>query len=175
MRRWKQHAGIVSVIVVVLLAGCTFSERSTGSAPESISVPATLHETLTARLAEVQHAQALALSLWDRLISGVQVSCQEAIPQPAPVTLNANELSTHPNAVSVREALNAASQAVRNSADLWDIECSEARDIVPLSIARNGRATALLATETLTNAAALYEPEILPATQAWPAQTNRDL
>ncbi|MCD4686392.1 MAG: hypothetical protein K8S97_10695 [Anaerolineae bacterium] len=155
MRRWKQHTGIVSLIAVLLLADCTFSERSTGSAPESTATPVTLHDTLTARLAEVQHAQALALSLWDRLISGVQVSCQEAIPQPEPVTLNTNELSTHPNAAPVQDALNAASQAVRNSADLWDIECSEARDIVPLSIARNGRATALLATEPLTNAAAL--------------------
>ncbi len=155
MRRWTQHAGIVSVIVALLLSGCTFSDGSTRSAPESTAAPVILHDTLTARLAEVQNAQMVALTLWDRLIFGEQVNCQEAIPQPQPLTLSASELNTHPNAAPVQEALNAASQAIRNSSDLWNIECQETRDTVPLSMARDGRATAVLATESLTEAAAL--------------------
>jgi hypothetical protein len=150
MRRTKQHAGIIG-FVVVLLMSCTFSER----APDTITAPITLHDALTARLAEVQGAQTAALTLWDRLIFAEEISCQEAIPQPQPVTLTTAELNAHPDAALVRDALNAASQAVRNSSDLWNIECNEPRDTVPLSMAHDGRATALLATESLSEAAAL--------------------
>lgn len=154
----RKYVGIVSMISISMalwLVSCTSNDRSTTGVPESTATPTTLYETLTTRLAEIQHAQALALSLWDRLISGAEVSCQETIPQPELITLTADDLRAYPNAASVRDALNAASQAIRNSSDLWNIECNEARDIVPLSMARDGRATALLATQPLANAAAL--------------------
>lgn len=154
MRKAKQYAGIIGT-VVLLFMGCTFSGSSARSAPNATTDSATVSTTLAARLAEIQASQAAALNLWDRLIFGEVVSCQEAIPQPQPVTLTTAELNAYPNAVQVRDALNGASQAVRNSSDLWNIECNEPRDIVPLSMARDGRATALLATESLNEAAAL--------------------
>lgn len=140
----------VPVVLLVLLAGCTFS-RGDGDPVAQDSVRAQLE----ARLAEVSGVQQQALELWTRIIDGDLVPCQEAIPVPQPVALSESALAAHPQAEPVQAALNAAIRSVRDSAARWDAECAQERPQVPLNAAQEGRAAALAAGESLSAAAAL--------------------
>lgn len=152
MVHWNSvRVALLLVLIAALLPACTFTLG------EDRADPQTVRADLAARLAETRDAQAQALALWDRVIFGEQVSCQEAIPVPTLVALSRRERDTHPQAVQVQDTLNVAITAVRNSADLWNIECTEARDWVPLAMAREGRASALAATDALDAAAALLD------------------
>jgi hypothetical protein len=137
IRRW---GGIIAVLV---LAGCTLVEPQTAPEPTRAD--------LAQRLDEVQRDQAAALDLWDRIIFGELVSCQEAIPTPEPLSVSAQNDDLR----AIQVQLNAAIQAVRNSSDLWNIECSADRDYVPLNMAQEGRTTALAAGPPLDEAARL--------------------
>jgi hypothetical protein len=136
-------------VLLIFLAGCTFQGDSAREAQ--------IRDDLNARLAEVEQAQAAALALWDRVIFGEVVSCQEAIPAPLPFALAAKDARDFPKAAPVQDALNRANQAVRNSSDLWNIECDAERDMVPLDMARQGRQEALGADGPLTEARALLQ------------------
>jgi hypothetical protein len=138
---------LIVVISLLALAGCAMFD--------SPSTPDTTRDDLAARLAEVQTSQAVALALWDRVIFGEIVSCEEYIPVPEPVALTEQSLAAHASAAAIQGGLNQAVKAVRDSSDLWNIECAEEREFVPLNMAREGRATALAATEPLNEAAAL--------------------
>jgi hypothetical protein len=140
-RLWEAAA------VLLLLAGCTLVGET-----ES---PDTVRGHLLARLDETLGSQQAALALWDRVILGGAVSCQEFIPVPEPVTLSERDLTAYPDARAIQADLNAAIQSLRNSADLWNIECNAERVYVPLSLAKAGRSTALEATAPLDEAAAL--------------------
>lgn len=107
------------------------------------------------RLAEAQQAQDAALALWDRVIFGEMVACQETIAVPPPVALSARARAAHPAAGLVVERLNEAIRALQASSDLWTIECADPRAAVPLNMAREGRANALAASDPLGEAAAL--------------------
>jgi hypothetical protein len=137
IRRW----GVVFAVLV--LAGCTLVERQPS--------PAVTRDDLAQRLEEVQSDQAAALALWDRVIFGELVSCQEAIPAPEPLSETAQEGDLR----AIEKQLNAAIQAVRNSSDLWNIECNADREYVPLSMAQEGRTTALAASPPLDEATRL--------------------
>jgi hypothetical protein len=140
-RAWWLAAGWL------VLMGCAASpDRHTEDAVRNI---------LAARLAETQQSQAAALALWDRIIFGETVSCQEVIQVPLPLALPAHDLSAYPQVALIQARLNEAIQEVRNSSDLWNIECSDSRTQVPLSTAKEGRAEALSASEPLAEAAAL--------------------
>lgn len=130
------------------LTGCALSGSGKGSA-------ANVHAELSARLEEIRAAQSAAVTLWDRVIAGETVSCQETIPVPAAVTLSERERSAYPPGAAVAEALNEAISAVRNAADLWAIECADVRPLVPLDMARAGRTAALAATAPLDRATIL--------------------
>jgi hypothetical protein len=132
-----------------LAAGCTL-----GGGGDDDPAP---KEKLAARHDDIQAAQSAALDLWDRVIFGEVVSCQEAIPVPEPVALSDETLAQHQQAGPVQTELNTAIRAIRDAADLWNIECSESRERVPLSMAREGRAAALAANEPLAEAARLLE------------------
>lgn len=152
MDHWHSiRVALLLALIAALLPACTFTLGEDRADPE------TVRAELVARLAETRSAQAQALALWDRVIVGEQVSCQDAIPAPALVTLSRAAREAHPQAVPVQDALNVAIQAVHNSADLWNIECTETRDWVPLAMAREGRANALAATDALDTAAALLD------------------
>jgi hypothetical protein len=142
---WRTAA--VLLIVLVLLAGCTLVGET-----ES---PDTVRSDLLARLDKAQRSQQAALTLWDRLILGETVSCQEFISVPEPIGLSEQDLAAHPNAGAIQVTLNTAIQSLRNSADLWNIECDAERAYVPLSMAKAGRSTALEAAAPLEEAAAL--------------------
>ncbi|GAB4417036.1 MAG: hypothetical protein Kow00106_12790 [Anaerolineae bacterium] len=143
MRRWLFWLGLM-----VGLTGCALSGSGKGSA-------ANVHAALSARLEEIRTAQNTALTLWDRVIAGETMSCQEAIPVPAAVTLSERERTAYPPGVAVAEALNEAIGAIRNAADLWAIECADVRPVVPLDMARAGRNAALAATAPLDRATIL--------------------
>ena len=137
IKRWR------GVIAVLLLAGCTLVESQTAPKPT--------RDDLLRRLDEARRDQAAALDLWDRIIFGEVVSCQELIPVPEPLSVSTQDDDRR----AIQESLNAAIQALHNSSDLWNIECNADRAYVPLSMAKEGRATALAAAAPLDEAAAL--------------------
>jgi hypothetical protein len=143
-RVWRTTAVL---LMVLLLARCTLVGET-----ES---PDTVRSHLLARLDEAQRSQQAALTLWDHIIFGEIVSCQEFIPVPESVKLSDQGLTAHPNAGAIQVALNAAIQSLHNSSDLWNIECNAERAYVPVSMAKAGRSTALEATAPLEEAAAL--------------------
>jgi hypothetical protein len=137
IRRWG------GLIAVLLLAGCTLVEPQT--------TPEITRADLAQRLDETRRDQAAALDLWDRIIFGELVSCQEVIPVPESFSVTAQDGDLR----AIQGQLNAAIQAVRNSSDLWNIECNADRDYVPLNMAQEGRTTALAAGPPLEAAAAM--------------------
>lgn len=139
---------LITLIVLLVLSACTLIDRSNNS-------PVNVHDQFAAKLTETQQAQTAALDLWDRVIFGEIVSCQEILTVPQPVNFSESDLRVHPNAPATQAQLNAAIQAIRNSADLWNIECADARAYVPLSMAKEGRSTALAANEPLEEAGRL--------------------
>jgi len=102
----------------------------------------------------VRQSQQDALAFWDRIIFGEIVSCLEAITVPETISLPRRDLRND-RAAQIVDRLNAAVQDIRNSSDLWNIECASERPYVPLEMAREGRADALAADEPLSDAAAL--------------------
>lgn len=131
------------VMILLALNGCVLTGRS--------EPPETARDKLAARLDEAQRSQAAALALWDRIIFGEVVSCQETIPVPEMMALSPQDYVTYS---VIQDPLNAAIQSLHNSADLWNIECNAARPAVPLSMAEAGRAQALAASDPLQQAAA---------------------
>jgi len=136
---------MIGLVALLVLSACTLISQSDGPT-------ASARDQLAAMITETQQAQAAALALWDRVIFGEIVSCQEYFTVPPPVNLSDRALRAHTNAPAIQTQLNAAIKAVRNSADLWNIECADVRPYVPLSMAREGRATALAASEPLAEA-----------------------
>jgi hypothetical protein len=135
------------LFALLLLGACTLIDYSDSDNP-----PTNVRDQLAAKLTETQQAQTAALALWDRVIAGEVVSCQDYFIVPQPVNLSAHDRSAYPNALAIQEQFSAAIQAIRNSADLWNIECADPRPYVPLSMAQEGRATALAASESLAEA-----------------------
>ncbi len=135
--------------LVLLLAACNLSTGGETITPDGVRAE------LEARRMATVRAQEAALDLWDRIITGEPVSCQEAIPVPEPVTLSSRARQAHPQAAPVADALNAAIRAVRDSSARWDAECALQRADVPLDVARDGRAAALAAGDALATAAGL--------------------
>jgi hypothetical protein len=149
----RARTRIVGLILLVAVAGCTMQAEPQAD---------TARPTLAARLVEAQQSQAAALALWDRIIFGEIVSCQEAIPAPLPLALTGYEVRRHPQAEEIERLLNQAIQAIRDSSDVWNLECAEKREIVPLDVAQQGRQSALAATDPLAQASALLDQ--------WPAE-----
>jgi hypothetical protein len=145
----------LAVLALLLLAGCTLQ-----SGPGEPGASVDVYADLSARLAAAQDAHAVVLDLWDRIIFGESVSCQEAITVPASLAIPAAELARYPQADAIQAGLNAAIKLLRDSSDLWNIACADERAAVPLELAREGRATALAAGDHLDEAAALLA--------AWP-------
>jgi hypothetical protein len=129
----------------LLITGCNMQSRTR----------ADVHSDLLARLADVRQAQIAALSLWDRVIFGEIVSCQDAIAVPQPIDLPRYDLNLYAPAKAVQGDLNAAIQAVRDSSDLWDMECADPRTVVSLGMAAQGRSAALAAGASLAQASDL--------------------
>ncbi len=134
LKRW------LWAVWLAALVGCTSHTGNTE-----------IRDTLANELVEARQSQQDALAFWDRIIFGEVVSCQEGITVPGTVKLAGRDT----RAAQVVDQLNAAIQDIRNSSDLWNIECESERPYVPLEMAREGRADALAADEPLSDAAAL--------------------
>ena len=145
----------ICLVIGLGLAGCTLWGDADVTAGQ-------VRADLAAHLGEVRAAQAAALALWDRVIFGETVSCQEAIPVPALLVLSPRQREAHPSAETISAALSEATRAIGDSADLWAIECADPRPLVSLDMARAGRMASLAATDPLDRAAALLD--------AWPAE-----
>lgn len=140
MARWL-------VIFSLLLAGCNLQSDDAGTPAAPVDLPT--------RLAEVQHTQEVALDLWDRIIFGETVSCEEMIEVPETLDLSAEQRAKYPQTDIFEAQINAAIESLRESARLWDAECANDRPAVPLSVAKQGRAAALAAGDPLTVASVL--------------------
>jgi hypothetical protein len=140
----------------IVLAGCTLASSRTSADA--------VRGDLVARLNESQQSQAAALALWDRVIFGEAMSCQDAIPVPEPVNVAARDLTAHPEAGAIQARLNVAIQALHDSSDLWNAVCGDEQPYVPLSTAKEGRATALAASAPLAEARQLLS--------AWPESSQ---
>ncbi len=147
MVRWYR---VIGAVVLLALAGCTLRVGD-----QDDSSPEAVRAELAAKLAEVQTAHDQALDLWDRLIFGEPVSCQETIPVPKNAALSTRARAAHPQAAQVEGALNAAIRALAQAAASWDRECAEVREWVPVSTARNARESLLSASAALDTAAGL--------------------
>ncbi len=150
MAAWVRGVRWIAVASVALvLAGCGIFSRDTDRSASA------LRADLTARLEEMRTAQASALDLWTRVIDGDTVSCQDAIIVPAAFALTTGERSAVPTAATVVTLLDEARRSVQDAAALWDIECADESPVVPLEVARQGRASALAAGPSLDQADAL--------------------
>ncbi|WP_162909273.1 hypothetical protein [Aggregatilinea lenta] len=152
---------LLTMALGVLLAACTLGGSANG--PRTSDA---VRADLAARLDTTRANQQAALDLWDRVIFGEIVSCQDAIPAPDSAALPVRDVDSYPEATPILIALNAAIGHVRDAAALWDLECGTSGEIVTLEMARSGRAAALAATDSLNEASALLT--------AWPASNEAD-
>lgn len=94
-RPWRGWAALLAVLLaqaVLLTLACTVSGGT--SAPDAGD--SSQQRDLAAVLAEVQASQAAALALWDRVIFGEVVSCQDYIPVPEPVQRSSQDSQSYP-------------------------------------------------------------------------------
>ncbi|HML23674.1 MAG TPA: hypothetical protein PKD09_18605 [Aggregatilinea sp.] len=147
-----RRTALLGVMLAILLAACTL-----GDSPNGPRTREAVRSELTDRLDGVRADQQAALDLWDRVIFGETVSCQDAIPAPDPVALPVRDVDAYPDATPVLVALNAAIGHVRDAASLWNIECGTSGETVSLDMARSGRAAAMAANDPLDEALALLD------------------
>ena len=140
------HAALWAALLLAL-AACTLTQVDDS--------PQAVRAKLAAQLAETQSAYMAAADLWERLIAGETISCQEAIPTPSPLALSAREQRAHATAAPVAEALETARQALQTAADLWQGACTTPDATVPLETARAAREALRTASAALEQAAAL--------------------
>ncbi len=133
--------------LLVVLAACTLSR--TDSSPQAVQAK------LADYLANAQNAQMTAAELWERLIAGETVSCQEAIPVPPPLALDKRDRQASPIAPTIANALTNARQAIQTAAELWQGVCTTPEAVVPLETARAARQAIQTADTALQQAAAL--------------------
>jgi len=133
--------------LLLTLAACTLTQ--TDASPQAVRA------RLAAQLAETQNAYTHAADLWERLIAGETVSCQEAIHTPPPLVLSEREQRAHPTAADVQGALDEARGAVQVAAELWQGTCTTPDAAVPLETARAAREALRTADAALEQAAAL--------------------
>lgn len=144
----------LGVALALGAAGCSLDTGAADLGP--LAAPAIDRAAAESQLRALQAAQSAALSLWNRLIAGDEVSCAEAIPLPPPLEGRA----TTPQAEQVVAQLAAARSALEQSAARWDTECGYSGAVVGLDAARAGRNAALQAIDPLQAAQALLA--------AWP-------
>lgn len=143
---------LLALLGAAALAGCTLGSREEGT-PDSPRAEAAVRAELSVWMDEVRVAQEVAAALWDRLIFGEALGCDETIPALGPLELPAAEVTAYPRAATIVALLDAAARRVTNAADLWRIECGTERETVPLEMARDGRANAAAAGSLLDEAA----------------------
>ncbi len=134
-------------VLLVALSACTLARVE--------SSPQAVRAKLAAQLTATQNAHMAASALWERLIAGETVSCQETIPTPPPLTLSERELRAHPVAAPMLDALQNARRSLQTAADLWQGVCTTTDAVVPLETARAARQALQTADAALEEAAAL--------------------
>lgn len=133
------------VLVMLLLAALACSLTTTDNEND-------LTSRLGSHLNETVEAEAQISALWDRVLFGEAVSCQEQLMVPPPFTITDAEAEQHPAVVSVVEHLNAAQAALQEAVALWDWECQQARQVVPLTVVRRAEDDLLVARQALQQA-----------------------
>lgn len=132
---------------LVVLVGCSNTNSNQ---------TASLEERIQVHLSRVFEAHAAAESLWDRVLEGEFVSCEESFDRPPTFSTMQGESDAAPLSVPIQEAMNAAIIDIQTMHDLWESECQ--REQSTISIVTVGAAQQLL-----TNA----EQSLLEAASAW--------
>lgn len=141
--RWFFLAGTVLLLVSV---ACRWGNTA----------PDDLHSRLGTQLDTTQAAYQQALDLWERLADGETVICQEQLAVPSPFTLTQAEASQAPPSVTVRDHLNLAIQALEAIAALWQAECQQPRQAVPVAQLREMKTRLDEAAQALAQAEQTY-------------------
>ncbi|MCB9437631.1 MAG: hypothetical protein H6673_11700 [Anaerolineales bacterium] len=103
---------------------------------------------------EVIEAESQADDLWNRVLFGELVSCQESITNPPLFELSSIEES--PDTLLIKQYLDAAVIGIHQVALRWDAECQIERNVIPLDVVRDAQADLLDAHQALQQAIALW-------------------
>ncbi len=116
---------------------------------------------LGTRLNAAIEAQTQAANLWDKLLFGEPVNCQQQLTVPLPFVMTTTDTEQYPQAVPVVDHLNEALRILQQVVALWDWECQQGREVVPLAVVRQAEDDLRLSQEALkkaTNAWYVWQP-----------------
>ncbi len=115
----------ISDFLQLLLLGLLLAACST-IAPEKATA-----DRVALHLSRTFEAHAAATDLWDRLLLGETVSCQETFDAPPFLALSATEISQAPESATVQTPLNSAISVLQDLLALWEAECQQNQPFVP--------------------------------------------
>lgn len=137
------------LFLMVLLAACGH--------PPNITVA----DRVAVHLGRTIEAHQAASDLWDRLLEGERVNCQETFDAPPLLVLSAAEIQKAPQSVEVQTPLNIAIADLQQLLQLWETECQQNQSFVAqdrVRIAQDYLRTARLALEQAVNAWHVWQP-----------------
>ncbi|NDJ85130.1 MAG: hypothetical protein GYB66_04525 [Chloroflexi bacterium] len=131
--RFRVWASIIATIFVLTgtTPACTLK-------PKDDPEPA-LSDRLGDHLQRAIETEASASHLWDRILFGEPVSCQEALTVPLRFEITPAEQQSEPLSVPVAEHLNNAIAALETAVAIWDEECTQSRDVIPLAVVQQAQ------------------------------------
>lgn len=116
--------------------------------------PDSLEMRLSIYLATVIESENQAVNLWDRVLFGELVSCQETITNPPLFELAPAEET--PDTLLIKQYLDAAVIGIHQAALRWDAECQIERNVIPLDVVRDAQADLADAHQALQQAIAVW-------------------
>ncbi len=115
------------LLLLGAITACTLSRK-----PD----PTSLEARLGTHLERAFIAEERATDLWDRLLFGEAINCDQILDQPPLFEITPDEQQNEPLSLPVYDHLNAAVQSLQHSAQLWDQECQSSDPQVSLNIVR---------------------------------------
>lgn len=123
---------LLPFIVIILLIFSNFACTYSGNTPSG-----DLHTQLGEQLTLATQSYNQADELWTTLIDGERpISCAQSIAVPPPFTLTESDAAKNPQSVEVRDYLNAGIGMLQQVQYLWDSECAQPRQLIPLDVLR---------------------------------------
>lgn len=116
--------------------------------------PVPLETRIATHLQAVIEAEHQATDLWDRVLFGETVNCQETIGNPPLLELTPSEET--PDILLMKQHLDAAVIGIHQAVLRWDAECQLDRPTIPLSVVRDAQANLADARQALQQATVLW-------------------
>lgn len=102
-----------------------------------------------------------AVAVWDGLLLGQTVSCDQTFDAPPFLVLSADEMRQEPLAVEVQTPLNTAIEKLQSLLTMWETECQQAQPFVAqdrVRIAQDYLKQTYLALEQASQAWYVWQP-----------------